>query len=96
MIDATKDHYTVVVVGSGYGAGIAASRMARTGQAVCVLERGKELIPGEYPNTEIEAAQQLQSDAPDNTSETTPTCTTCALTTISMRSWAADSVVLHW
>ena len=27
-----KSHYTVVVVGSGYGAGVAASRLARAGQ----------------------------------------------------------------
>ena len=32
-------HYDAVVVGSGYGASIAASRLARAGQRVCVLER---------------------------------------------------------
>src|SRR5439155_18501178 len=51
-IDGIQDHYSVVVVGSGYGGGIAASRMARAGQSVCVLERGREFQPGEYPNTE--------------------------------------------
>jgi cholesterol oxidase len=55
-----KDHYAVVVVGSGYGGGIAASRMARAGQSVCVLERGKEFQPGEYPDTEIEALAEMQ------------------------------------
>ena len=34
-----KQAYTVVVIGSGYGAGVAASRMARAGQSVCVRER---------------------------------------------------------
>ena len=48
-IASLKTHYTVVVVGSGYGAGVAASRLARAGQSVCVLERGRELRPGEYP-----------------------------------------------
>lgn len=59
-----KAHYTVVVIGSGYGGGIAASRMARAGQQVCLLERGKELLPGEYPDTEFEALQEFQVDTP--------------------------------
>ncbi len=52
-LDQIKKHYTVVVIGSGYGGAIAASRMARTDQqiSVCVLERGREIRPGEYPNT---------------------------------------------
>jgi cholesterol oxidase len=59
-----KDHYNVVVIGSGYGDGIAASRLARAGRRVCVLERGKELRPGEYPRTEVELLSQVQMDAP--------------------------------
>ncbi len=59
-----KTHYAVVVIGSGYGGGIAASRMARAGQTVCVLERGKEMLPGEYPDTELEASQEFQIDTP--------------------------------
>ena len=47
-IDSIQPHYTAVVIGSGYGGGIAASRLARAGQSVCVLERGKEFQPGEY------------------------------------------------
>ena len=35
-----KRHYTIVVIGSGYGGAIAASRLSRAGQQVCVLERG--------------------------------------------------------
>src|ERR1035438_9062751 len=50
-----KDHYTVLVIGSGYGGAIAASRLARAGQQVCVLERGREFQNGEYPDTEAEA-----------------------------------------
>ncbi len=41
-ITEIKRHYDVVVIGSGYGGGIAASRMARAGKTVCLLERGKE------------------------------------------------------
>ena len=55
-----RDRYDVVVVGSGYGGAIAASRLARAGRSVCVLERGRELRPGDYPDTPWRAARQLQ------------------------------------
>ena len=66
-VDQIQNHYEVVVVGSGYGGGIAASRMARAGRKVCVLERGKEFQPGEYPNTELEALGETQTHLPDGT-----------------------------
>lgn len=44
-----KAAYDVVVVGSGYGGGVAASRLARAGQRVCVIERGREFLSGEFP-----------------------------------------------
>src|SRR5881397_2740753 len=59
-----KPHYEVVVIGSGYGGGISASRMARAGRSVCLLERGKEFQPGEYPDTEWEVFEQFQVDTP--------------------------------
>ncbi len=52
--------YPIVVIGSGYGGGVAASRLARSGQRVCLLERGREWLPGEFPDTEAEAAEQVQ------------------------------------
>src|ERR1035438_475393 len=60
-----KDHYTVLVIGSGYGGAIAASRLARAGQQVCVLERGREFQTGEYPDTEAEALAEMQAELPN-------------------------------
>lgn len=59
-----RSRYGVVVVGSGYGGSIAASRLARAGQDVCLLERGKEFRPGEFPDTQFEAAGEMQWDGP--------------------------------
>lgn len=56
--------YEVVVIGSGYGGGIAASRFARAGRQVCVLEKGRELLPGDFPNTEMGALREFQVDGP--------------------------------
>ncbi|MBU2712020.1 GMC family oxidoreductase N-terminal domain-containing protein [Zooshikella harenae] len=64
-IELIKEHYDVVVIGSGYGGGISASRLARAGKNVCLLERGREILPGEYPNTEEEALKDLQFHTPD-------------------------------
>jgi cholesterol oxidase len=59
-LDSAKSHYTVLVIGSGYGAGVAASRLARAGQDVCILERGKEMLPGEYPSRLSDAQGAIQ------------------------------------
>lgn len=61
-----KSVYDIVVIGSGYGGGIAASRLSRAGKKVCVLERGKEFQPGEYPNTLIHAMEEMQVHTPDS------------------------------
>ncbi len=63
QIESMADHYDVVVVGSGYGGGITASRMARAGRRVALLERGSERRPGEYPDRELEMMGELQVDA---------------------------------
>lgn len=52
--------YDVVIIGSGYGASIAASRCARAGQNVCVFERGREWQPGDFPESMIESKEHFQ------------------------------------
>jgi cholesterol oxidase len=59
-----RPHYTAVVVGSGYGGGIAASRLRRAGHSVCVLERGREIHPGSYPTNPVNGIPQLQATTP--------------------------------
>jgi hypothetical protein len=54
-----RSSYDCVVIGSGYGGGVAASRMARTGKSVCLLERGSERWPGEYPSSASEVERQV-------------------------------------
>ncbi|MEM7726106.1 MAG: alpha/beta fold hydrolase [Cyanobacteria bacterium P01_A01_bin.45] len=63
-IENIKSHYTVVVIGSGYGGSIAASRLSRAGVQVCLLERGKEFQAGEFPDTPQEALQEMQINLP--------------------------------
>lgn len=58
-VELMQDSYDVVAIGSGYGGGVAASRMARGGQSVCVLERGKERWPGEFPEKLEDAVEEL-------------------------------------
>ncbi|MDR2852905.1 MAG: GMC family oxidoreductase N-terminal domain-containing protein [Burkholderiaceae bacterium] len=57
-------HYEIVVIGSGYGGAIAASRLARAGRQVCLLERGRERQPGEYPQSEFEGLGEFQQNTP--------------------------------
>lgn len=48
-LDRLKLRYDVIIVGSGYGGGVSASHLARAGKSVAVLERGREVVTGEFP-----------------------------------------------
>lgn len=54
--DARALCFDVVIVGSGYGGAVMAARLARLRRAdgtrlrIAVLERGREYVPGEFPN----------------------------------------------
>ncbi|MCS4436917.1 GMC family oxidoreductase N-terminal domain-containing protein [Aquiflexum gelatinilyticum] len=54
-----KSHYDFIVIGSGYGGSIAASRMSRLGKSVCLFEKGKEFLPGQFPDSLAEATKEM-------------------------------------
>ncbi len=51
--------YDVVVVGSGFGGGITACRLAERGLSVCVLERGRRFGPGDFPDRPQQAPRMF-------------------------------------
>ena len=55
-----EDEYDVVVIGSGYGGGIASLRFAEKGYKVCILERGKEYNANQFPATITEVVKESQ------------------------------------
>ncbi|MCC6532854.1 MAG: alkaline phosphatase D family protein [Burkholderiales bacterium] len=42
--------FDVLIIGSGYGGAVAAARLASSELRVAVLERGREYLPGEFPD----------------------------------------------
>ena len=55
-----KNRYDVIVIGSGYGGGVTASRLSRAGKRVAVLERGREFVTGEFPGRFPDLKNELQ------------------------------------
>ena len=50
-IDKARPVYDALVIGSGYGGGVAASRLARMGLRLAVIEQGRFWRPGDFPTT---------------------------------------------
>src|ERR1035438_3366430 len=62
-----KNRYDFVIIGSGYGGAIAAAGPGAGNlnpkPPVCILERGKERQPGEFPETLADAIGEARSSA---------------------------------
>ena len=61
-----KSAYDIIIIGSGYGGAIAAARLAAADlhpkPSVCILERGKEWQPGNYPESLASVVGATRSD----------------------------------
>jgi cholesterol oxidase len=54
-----RDHYTAVVVGSGFGGAVSACRLAQAGIDVAVLERGRRYHSGDFPRVDADPERWL-------------------------------------
>ena len=53
------ERFDVVVIGSGFGGGVAACRLAEAGQSVCVLERGRRWGRDDFPDHPSQAPAMI-------------------------------------
>src|ERR1022692_3508377 len=62
-----KSKYDFAIIGSGYGGAISAARLSAANlnpkPSVCILERGKERQPGEFPETLAGVIGEARGDA---------------------------------
>jgi cholesterol oxidase len=62
-----RPRYSVVIVGSGYGGSVLAARLSEHHDAapdgICLLERGLELHPGDYPDRITNAPRHIQASS---------------------------------
>jgi len=63
-LDKHGKPFDVVIVGSGYGGSIAAAELSKArelGLSVCLLERGREFLPGSFPTSIEEAPTEFRT-----------------------------------
>lgn len=57
-----REAYDAVVIGSGFGGGVNACRLAEAGRSVCVLERGRRWGRQDFPRTTGQVARAFWND----------------------------------
>src|SRR4051812_50190440 len=56
---SVDSHYDAIVVGSGFGGSVTASRLAEAGWRVLVLERGRPYPPGSFTRSPFRARESF-------------------------------------
>ena len=74
---AVRQRYDAIVVGSGFGGGIAACRLAEAGRSVCVLERGRRFGREDFVDRPEQAGNSSGTRA--RTPAGCSTCGSCAI-----------------